>query len=113
MDIPNINDIKSIWMAPIELVPILPEEMEYIKSISDFLLNEHLPRIVSIVDKILMTEYNKRPNISLHNKLLIRNQVIYNINRNIKSYTMNLAKEMYDVQIASANEEIYIDVESI
>jgi hypothetical protein len=99
MDIP-LDHLKynEMWTKPIEQHHISPDIEDTIKSMALQTMNDNFIVISNITNRIINNEFKKHSPENLRKRLLIKNQIINNLTENIKTLTINMAKEKYDME---------------
>jgi hypothetical protein len=97
MDKYSFEDLNSVWMKQVKRNHISPDEEIEIQIISNILISEFSDVIHNVTNKIIRNEFKKRPKANLHQKLLIKRQVINNVSENIINITINMAKQKFDI----------------
>jgi hypothetical protein len=99
MDIPlnHLNYIE-MWTKPIIKHHISPDIEETIELMASQTIYEHRVALSNIKNRIIQHEYRKHPVENLRKRLLIKNQIVNNLTENIKTLTINIAKEKYDME---------------
>ncbi len=103
-------NFNELWTKPIEQYHISPEIEETIKTMALQTINENYVTISNITIKIVNSEYIKHSAYDLHKRLLIKNQIVYNITENIKKLAINMAKEKYDMELARHYDENLVPI---
>ena len=93
----NLSHDNELWNKRIErkLTESSYEE-SFVNEMAYELLNSNKASILSMTFGIIERETNKRPNIDLRKKLLIKNQILTNMVENVTNMVLNLAKNFYD-----------------
>ncbi len=99
MDIPSdhLNYI-DIWTKPIEKYHISPDVKETIELMALETMTAHLDKLGVITNNIINYECRKHSANNMLKQLLIKNQILYNFTENIKTLTINITKEKYDIE---------------
>ena len=99
MDIPfNHLNYIDMWTKPIDKYHISPDIKETIELMALEIMTAHLDELAIITKNIINYECRKHSANNMLKQLLIKNQIIYNFTENIKTLTINIAKEKYDIE---------------
>lgn len=72
------------------------DEEIFVNEMTRSLLSNYRAYILEYTSQIILRELNKRPNIILRDKVLIKNQIYNNIIENIINIVFNQSKDYYD-----------------
>jgi hypothetical protein len=96
-DFLSIKNLEDLWKKPLEKYHISSDdEQDIIELISKQLIEDNSNLIQYTIYKIINSELLKKPKASLHQHLLIKQQIINNFNKNIEIYAKNTAKKIYE-----------------
>ena len=100
MDFLNITETNELWTIPVyaKQFDSYEEEM-FINTMACDIFERNRDYIIRIASKIIDAEIKKHKNMDLRKKILIKNQILNNINHNVINIVLNLAKEIYDNNI--------------
>ncbi len=107
MDFLNVSNSSHLWTIPVHANPTeSSEEEKFVNTMANDILEKNRTYIIELASKIIDTELKKHnSNKDLRKKILIKNQIIKNINYNIINTVLNLAKEIYDDNIKQSLQE--------
>jgi hypothetical protein len=93
----NLSHDNELWTKRIERkITESSYEESFVNEMAYELLTSNKASILSMTFGIIEREINKRPNIDLRKKILIKNQVLTNMVENVTNMVLNLAKNFYD-----------------
>jgi hypothetical protein len=97
---------NELWTKRIERkITESSYEESFVNEMAYELLTSNKASILSMTFGIIEREINKRPNIDLRKKILIKNQVLTNMVENVTNMVLNLAKNFYD-EYVHENEKV-------
>ena len=107
-DFLSIKNLEDLWKKQIDYHINSNDEQDVIEFISKQLIEDSTNYIQYTIYKIINSEFIKKPKANLHQRLLIKQQIKQNLNKNIEVVAKNIAKQIY--QKYNNNKPIYNDI---